>query len=75
MTGFTSLIHQFGRLNEALMPITIVGLNPLRAWRIVPLGIKMLLKGKVPNPLGAPFTGIRQIRSIFHTARRRTAHL
>ena len=75
VTGFTSLIHQFGRLNEALMPITIVGLNPFRAWRIVPLGIKMLLKGKVPNPLGAPFTGIRQIRSIFHTARRRTAHL
>ena len=73
VTGFTALIHQFGRLNEALMPIKIVGLNPLRAWRIVPLGIQMLLKGKVPNPLGAPFVGIRQVRSIFQAARRRAA--
>lgn len=71
--GFTSLIHQFGRLNEALMPIKIVGWNPFRAWRIIPLGVKMLRHGKVPNPVGAHFPGIRQVQSIFHAARRRTA--
>lgn len=73
ITGFTSLIHQYGRLNEALMPLKIVGWNPFRAWRIIPLGIKMWLRGKVPNPLGSHFVGIRQVRSIFQAARRRTA--
>jgi succinate dehydrogenase / fumarate reductase iron-sulfur subunit len=71
ITGFTSLIHQFGHLNEALMPIKIIGWNPFRAWRILPLGLKMLRHGKIPNPLGAPFPGIRQVQSIFHSARRR----
>ena len=71
--GFSSLIHRFGRLNEALMPIKIVGWNPFRAWRILPLGLNMLRHGKVPNPVGAHFPDIRQVQSIFHAARRRPA--
>jgi succinate dehydrogenase / fumarate reductase iron-sulfur subunit len=73
ITGFTSLINQHGRLNEALMPIKIVGWNPLRAWRVIPLGITMLLRGKVPNPLAPPLAGIRQVRSLFDAARRRVS--
>jgi len=55
------------------MPLKIVGFNLRRLLRVVPLGIKMLLKGKVPNPLAPPIPGIAQIRSIFSAARRRPA--
>jgi succinate dehydrogenase / fumarate reductase, iron-sulfur subunit len=69
ITGFTDLIKQEGRLNEALMPLKVVGFNLRRLLHVLPLGIRMFLKGKVPNPLAPPITGIAQIRSIF-TARR-----
>jgi len=73
VTGFAEIVQHEGRLNEALMPLKIVGFNLRRLLRVVPLGIKMLLKGKVPNPLAPPIPGIAQIRSIFSAARRRPA--
>ena len=73
ITGFTSLIHQHGRLNETLMPIKIIGWNPFRAWRVIPLGIKMWLRGKAPNPFGSHLAGIRQVRALFDAARRRVS--
>ncbi|MEK7269037.1 MAG: succinate dehydrogenase iron-sulfur subunit [Nitrospirota bacterium] len=71
VTGFAEIVEHEGRLNEALMPLKIVGFNLKRLLRVLPLGIKMLLKGKMPNPLAPPITGIAQVRSIFAAARRR----
>jgi len=71
VTGFAEIVEHEGRLNEALMPLKIVGFNLTRLLRVLPLGIKMLLKGKMPNPLAPPITGIAQVRSIFAAARRR----
>lgn len=71
ITGFSDLVRRSGRLNEALMPMKIIGLNPFRALRVLPLGIKMLLKGKVPNPFGHAIPGLAQVRTIFAAARRR----
>ncbi|MEK6527025.1 MAG: succinate dehydrogenase iron-sulfur subunit [Nitrospirota bacterium] len=71
VTGFAEIVEHGGRLNEALMPLKIVGFNLKRLLRVLPLGIKMLLKGKMPNPLAPPITGIAQVRSIFAAARRR----
>ena len=48
--GFTDLVEQQGRLNEAIMPLKVVGFAPRGFLRILPLGIKMFLKGKIPNP-------------------------
>ena len=72
ITGFCDIVRREGRLNEALMPLKVVGLNLKRLLHIVPLGVKMLLKGKVPNPLGHGMRGIAQIRTIFAAARQRT---
>lgn len=69
ITGFYDIIRREGRLNEALMPLKVLGFSLTRLLRIVPLGIKMFLKGKVPNPLGHAVTGLRQIRAIFSWAR------
>ena len=71
VTGFAEIVEHEGRLNEALMPLKIVGFNLKRLLRVLPLGVKMLLKGKMPNPLAPPITGIAQVRSIFAAARRR----
>jgi succinate dehydrogenase / fumarate reductase iron-sulfur subunit len=62
--GFTSLIARFGRLNEALMPLKVVGPNIKRLLHILPLGLRMLLKGKVPNPLHPAIEGVEHVRRI-----------
>lgn len=71
ITGFTDLIRRHGRLNEALMPLKIVGFNLLRLFGILPLGLAMLRKGKVPNPFSPAIPGIARIRAILDGPRRR----
>lgn len=73
ITGFAKLIEREGRLNEALMPLQVVGFDFRRLWRIVPLGLKMLVKGKVPNPFGHAIPGLQQVRAIFSAARHRNS--
>jgi succinate dehydrogenase / fumarate reductase iron-sulfur subunit len=63
--GFVELVAQEGRLNEAVMPLKVIGLDVKRLIHVIPLGVKMWLKGKVPNPLARPIPGISQIRSLF----------
>ena len=62
--GFTNLVARFGRLNEALMPLKVVGPNIKGLLHILPLGIRMLLKGKVPSPLHPPIEGVEHVRAI-----------
>ena len=71
LTGFTELIRHHGRLNEALMPLKIVGFNLRRLLGVLPLGLAMLRKGKVPNPLAPPIPGIARIREIMAATTRR----
>jgi len=71
ITGFTELIRQHGRLNEALMPLKIVGFNLPRLFQVLPLGLAMLRKGKVPNPLAPAISGIARVRAIFAAASRK----
>ena len=68
--GFTSLVEQQGRLNEALMPLKVVGLAPRGLLHILPLGIKMFLKGKMPNPLGHAFPGLGHLKDLIRRAKR-----
>lgn len=67
---FVEIVRHEGRLNEAVMPLKIVGWNPRRLLLVLPLGIRMWLKGKVPNPLARPIPGVAQVRSIFAAAGR-----
>jgi succinate dehydrogenase / fumarate reductase iron-sulfur subunit len=70
--GFTDLVEQQGRLNEAVMPLKVVGFAPRGLLHILPLGIKMLLKGKVPNPFGHSFPGLSQLQAFIERVRRAT---
>jgi len=70
--GFIDLIRRQGRLNEALMPLKVVGINFRHLWHVLPLGIRMLWKGKVPNPLAPPISGIAHIRTLFGSFSRLT---
>jgi succinate dehydrogenase / fumarate reductase iron-sulfur subunit len=65
ITGFVDIVKHEGRLNEARMPLKIIGFNLRRLLSVLPLGTKMLLKGKVPNPLSPPIPGIQHVRRIF----------
>lgn len=70
VSGFTALIEAEGRLNEALMPLKVVGRSFRRFLHVVPLGLRMLFKGKVPGPFATRMTGLEQIRGIFRRAKR-----
>jgi len=65
ITGFTDLVRHEGRLNEALMPLKILRFSLRRLLHVIPLGIRMFLKGKVPNPFAPPIEGISQVRAVF----------
>ena len=71
ITGFTELVRQHGRLNEALMPLKIIGANLRRLFSVLPLGLAMLRKGKVPNPLAPAIPGMARVRAIIDGPRRR----
>ncbi len=70
ITAFADLVEGQGRLNEAVMPLKVVGLDGARLWRILPLGIRMFFKGKVPNPLAHRLPGLAQVQAIFRRGRR-----
>jgi succinate dehydrogenase / fumarate reductase iron-sulfur subunit len=70
--GFMQIVERDGRLNEAVMPLKVVGFSPRRLLQVLPLGLRMLFKGKVPNPFGHPISGINQIRHIFSALRHTT---
>ena len=62
--GFTDLVEQHGRLNEAIMPLKVVGFSPRGLLRILPLGLTMLRKGKVPNPFGHAIPGLSHLQAL-----------
>jgi len=70
VVGFRDLIARFGRLNEALMPLKVVGLNLRKFLHVLPLGIRMLRRGKVPSPLHPPINGVEQVRAMLQRGRR-----
>lgn len=65
ITAFLDIVRREGRLNEALMPLEVMGLRLKGLLRIMPLGMRMFLKGKVPFPFKLPIRGIREVRRIF----------
>ncbi len=73
ITGFCEIVRREGRLNETMMPLKILRFHVRRLLQVLPLAVKMLGRGKMPNPLGRPIPGIAQVRAIFAAARRRAA--
>ena len=75
--GFRNLIAKYGRLNEALMPLKVVGLDFRQFLHILPLGLRMLWKGKVPSPLHPGIKGVEAVRAILERSgpRQDVSHL
>lgn len=73
ITGFTELITEQGRLNEARMPLKVVGLSLRRLLHVLPLGLRMFVKGKVPNPFGHGLPGLSQIQALVRRVGRRAS--
>ena len=75
--GFRDLIAKYGRLNEALMPLKVIGVNFRHLLSVLPLGLRMLVKGKVPSPLHPGIQGVERIRAILERSgpRRDVSHL
>lgn len=65
ITGFFDIVRREGRLNEAVMPLKLTGTDIGEILKIIPLGIRMLIKGKVPFPIKRGIDGIEDIRRIF----------
>jgi len=65
VTAFMDIVRREGRLNEARMPLAMVWPNLFRMLKILPLGLKMFVKGKVPAFFQRPIKGIREIRRLF----------
>lgn len=73
ITSFMRIIKSEGRLNEGLMPLMVIRKGKIKdLLRIIPLGIRMFLKGKVPFPFKfrPAIRGIRQIRAIYRSRRK-----
>ena len=74
ITSFMEIIKSEGRLNEGLMPIKVIRKGGIRdLLRIIPLGIRMFLKGKVPFPIKfkPSIRGIEHIRNIYKSRSRK----
>jgi len=65
ITAFTEIVKREGKLNEGLMPLLMTWTRPKRLLRIIPLGLRMFLKGKVPFPFKRPIFRIQQLRGLF----------
>ena len=73
ITGFTELITEQGRLNEARMPLKVVGWSLRRLLHVLPLGLRMFVKGKVPNPFGHGLPCLNQIQALVRRVGRRAS--
>lgn len=51
ITQFSRIVGRFGRLNETLLPILMMWGDWKKLFRMIPLGIKMFLRGKMVFPL------------------------
>ncbi len=64
--AFVSLVEQGGRLDEFRLPLLTHGrLNFLGQIADIPVGLRMLRSGKLPNPFHKPIGGIKHIKRIF----------
>ncbi len=61
--AFVSDIRSSGKLNETTMPLKTVGI--LRTLGMIPMALRMQLKGKVPFPIQKDIEGIEDVEKIY----------
>ncbi|MEK7286585.1 MAG: 4Fe-4S dicluster domain-containing protein, partial [Nitrospirota bacterium] len=64
ITQFTKVVGQEGHLNETRLPLLMLLGHWGKLFRMIPLAIKMFLRGKTPFPFKRT-KGYEQVRAIF----------
>jgi hypothetical protein len=62
ITSFVAIVKHEGKLNEGMMPLMMTWKHPKYFLRIVPQGIRMFFKRKVPFPLMRAVEALEQHR-------------
>ena len=66
ITAFVDIVKKEGRLNEGFLPLKILWKSPMKLIQVIPLALKMMVRGKLPFFWHWPIKGIRSIRKIFN---------
>ncbi|MES0491103.1 MAG: succinate dehydrogenase/fumarate reductase iron-sulfur subunit [Leptospirales bacterium] len=61
--AFEQDILSKGRLNEGMLPVKTKGL--LRSISLIPMGIKMMMKGRMPGLFAHKIPGIKNVRRMY----------
>ena len=64
ITQFLKIVGREGRLNETMLPLQMIWGHWKKMFRMIPLGIKMFLRGKTPFPLKR-HEGYQKVQRIF----------
>jgi succinate dehydrogenase / fumarate reductase iron-sulfur subunit len=64
ITQFLKIVGREGRLNETMLPLQMIWGHWKKMFRMIPLGIKMFLRGKTPFPLKR-HEGYEKVQRIF----------
>ena len=68
--GFTDLVEQHGRLNEAIMPLKVVGFAPRGCCTSCLWVSRCCSKGKSPIPSDMRFPGLSHLQALIRRVRR-----
>jgi succinate dehydrogenase / fumarate reductase iron-sulfur subunit len=64
--AFVELIEGGGRLDEFRLPVLTHGkFNVIGQMSDLPVGLRMIRSGKMPNPFHKPISGIKHVKRIF----------
>ena len=63
--AFADSVKHSGWLNEVALPLLSAGLNLKEHLAMIPMGLRMLRRGKMPSPIHKPIPGAEKIKNIF----------
>ena len=67
--GFENIIEKAGWLDEIKLPVVSIGFDPIGQIKMVPLGMRMLIKGKMPHIRHRPLEKVKEVREIYRLLR------
>ncbi len=69
--AFVNLVEHSGRLDEFRLPVYTHGrFNLIGQISDIPVGLRMIKSGKMPNPIHKPIGGIKHVKRIFKSFER-----
>lgn len=63
--GFENIVEKSGWLDEVTLPVVSLGFDLIEQLRMVPLGMRMAIKGKMPRLYHPPIEAVGEVRGIY----------